>query len=316
MIHLHSLTDVQLDRESVVTIGVFDGVHRGHRYLLRRLVDEAHASGRAAVVVTFYPHPDIVLRGLSGRYYLSHPDDRARIMGELGVDYVITLTFDEALRHVRAAEFTAQLRAHLHVSALWVGADFAFGYQREGDVAFLREQGAREGFVVHVIDLILADAGDDGVISSTAVREALSRGDVERARAWLDEPYTVRGEVVRGNQRGRTIGYPTANIAVWENQIVPANGVYAGWATLETGERFMAVTNVGTRPTFDGEGVTVEAHLLDFDRDLYGQMLAFSFEARLRPEMKFSGIEALIAQIGADAAAGRALLERAQSPAG
>ncbi len=316
MIHLHSLTDVQLDRESVVTIGVFDGVHRGHRYLLRRLVDEAHASGRAAVVVTFYPHPDIVLRGLSGRYYLSHPEDRARIMGELGVDYVITLTFDEALRHVRAAEFTTQLRAHLHVSALWVGADFAFGYQREGDIAFLREQGAREGFVVHVIDLILADAGDDGVISSTAVREALSRGDVERARAWLDEPYTVRGEVVRGNQRGRTIGYPTANIAVWENQIVPANGVYAGWATLETGERFMAVTNVGTRPTFDGEGVTVEAHLLDFDRDLYGQMLAFSFEARLRPEMKFSGIEALIAQIGADAAAGRTLLERAQSPAG
>ncbi|MDZ4769014.1 MAG: bifunctional riboflavin kinase/FAD synthetase [Chloroflexota bacterium] len=311
MIHLSDLTAVQLQQPSVVTIGVFDGVHRGHHYLLRKLVDEAHATGRVPVVVTFYPHPDVVLRGISGRYYLAHPDERARMMGALGVEYVITLRFDESLRQMRAAAFTSALVDNLHVEALWVGADFALGYKREGDVPFLRAQGDVRGFEVHVIDLLMADAGDEGAISSTAIREALGRGDVEHAREWLGGGYRVSGEVVKGQQRGRTIGYPTANIAVWSEQIIPANGVYAGWATLETGERFMAVTNVGVRPTFDGVGVTVEAHLLDFDRDLYGQILTFSFESRLRAEMRFSGIDALIVQITADAAAGRLLLEKA-----
>lgn len=308
MMHLSDLTAIQLEQPSVVTIGVFDGVHRGHRYLLRRLVESAQAAHRVPIVVTFYPHPDVVLRGISGRYYLSTSDERAAMMGEMGVGYVITLTFDDALRHVRAAEFTALLKQHLNAASLWVGADFALGFKREGDVQFLRQQGQTLGFDVHVIDLLMADAGDDAVISSTAIREALAEGAVEKARAWLGTAYSVRGEVVKGQQRGRTIGYPTANIHVWSEQIVPANGVYAGWATRADGSRYMAVTNVGVRPTFDGIGVTVEAHLLDFDDDLYGEQLAFSFEARLRPEMRFSNIDALIAQIGVDAAAGRALL--------
>lgn len=307
MIHLSELDAAQLNTPSVVTIGVFDGVHRGHRYLLRRLVDEARASKRIPVVVTFYPHPDVVLRGLSGRYYLSDPETRAKMIGALGVEYVVTLRFDEALRHMRAANFTDSLVKNLNVSSLWVGADFAMGYQREGNIDFLKARGAEQGFEVNVIDLLMADAGEDGAISSTAIRGALERGEVEKARDWLGYTYAVSGEVVHGEQRGRKIGFPTANINVWENQVIPGNGVYAGWAQLGS-ERFMAVTNVGVRPTFAGQGVTVEAHLLDFNRDIYGEKLSFSFESRLRPEMKFAGIEALIAQIRADAEAGRALL--------
>lgn len=305
MIHLSSLEAAQLDRASTVTIGVFDGVHRGHQYLIRQLVADAHANNRYAVVITFFPHPDVVLRGLSGRYYLTTPDERARLLGELGVDYVITLAFDEALRQIRAVIFVQKMLEHLQLASLWVGADFALGYKREGNVDFLSKQGRASGFSVHVVDTLLDM--QHAAIKSTAIREALLAGDVAQAREWLGRAFQVSGEVVHGQARGRTIGFPTANIDVWQELAIPATGVYAGWATLGD-ERFMAVTNVGYRPTFEGRDVTVEAHLLDFDRDIYGQTLGFTFEKRLRAEQKFSGIEALIAQIRADADEGRAYL--------
>lgn len=309
MIHLHNLAAAHLAQPSVVTIGVFDGVHRGHQHLIKRVVAAAHAADRLAVALTFFPHPDVVLRGLSGRYYLTTPDQRAAYLGELGVDYVITLPFDDSFRQIRAAAFVDMLRDHLRLASLWIGADFALGYKREGDVNFLRAAGEQHGFGVEVVDLVFAE--DDGVISSTALRDALIVGDVEQARAGLGRAYTVSGTVVQGEQRGRTIGFPTANIAVWDQQVIPANGVYAGWAQVGD-QRYMAVTNVGVRPTFDGAGVTVEAHLLDFDREIYGETLAFSFETRLRAEQRFSGIDALIAQIRADAEAGRAYLSAAR----
>jgi riboflavin kinase/FMN adenylyltransferase len=310
MIHLTELEAIALTRPSVVTIGVFDGVHLGHQYLIRRLVQSARASGRLAVVLTFYPHPDVVLRGITGRYYLTTNEERAALLGALGVDFVITLPFDEALRHIRAADFVDLLVDHLRVSELWVGAEFALGYKREGNVPFLTAQGAEKGFAVDVVDLMRVEDSGDGLvrISSSAIRAALTSGDVETAQRMLGRPYSVRGEIVHGQARGHTIGFPTANIAVPEGRLIPANGVYAGWALLGD-ERFMAVTNVGTRPTFAGDDVTVEAHLLDFDRDIYGQTLEFQFITRLRPELRFSGIEALIAQIKADADAGRAALE-------
>jgi riboflavin kinase/FMN adenylyltransferase len=199
-----------------------------------------------------------------------------------------------------------QLLEHVRLNVLWVGADFAMGYKREGNVPFLTQQGGEKGFSLHVIDL-LENGGE--AISSTHIREALQAGNVEQARDWLGRGYEVVGEVIQGEQRGRKIGFPTANINVWEEQVIPANGVYAGWATLGQ-ERFMAVTNVGVRPTFAGQGVTVEAHLLDFERDIYGQQLGFSFETRLREEKKFNGIQELIAQIGADAQAGRTYLSQ------
>lgn len=304
--HIYNLTDVNLMKPSVVTIGVFDGVHRGHQTLIQRLVAKARATDRLAAVLTFFPHPDRVLRGLTGRYYLMDPDDRAEELGKLGVDCVVTHPFNEQVRQIRAAEFVDQLGTHLKIAELWVGADFALGYKREGNVEFLTAQGADKGFTVSAIDLVEDER--HATINSTVIRQALERGNVEQPLEWLGRPYTVRGEVVHGLARGRTIGFPTANINVWSEQVLPANGVYAGWVTLPTGERHMAVTNIGVRPTFDGTGVTVEAHLLDFDGDLYGQSLAFGFVRRLRGEKKFNGIQELIAQIKADSEAGREVL--------
>ncbi len=303
--HIRNFHDVHLKKPSIVSIGVFDGVHLGHQRLIRRLVAEARATDRCSVVLTFFPHPDVVLKHVSGRYYLTSPEERARLLLDLGVDWVLTHPFNEEVRRIRAADFVDQMREHLKMSALWVGPDFALGYQREGDVAFLREQGAQKGFVVETVNLMLGESGE--IISSSRIREALRAGDVAQAAVWLGRPYQVSGEVVHGDHRGRTIGFPTANVDVWEEQLLPSNGVYACWAHLGD-EQFMAVTNIGVRPTFDGDGLTVEAHLLDFDRDIYGERLRLDFVRRLRGERRFSGVDALVAQIRQDVEEGRAVL--------
>jgi len=207
---------------------------------------------------------------------------------------------------MRAAEFVDRLLAHLKLRELWVGPEFTLGYRREGNVAFLRAEGARKGFSLEVVDLVTND-GNGNVISSSTIRAALAEGDVAAATRRLGRPYRLEGEVVHGDGRGRTIGFPTANLDVWDEQFLPLKGVYAGWAHLN-GETFMAVSNIGNRPTFNGGVVTVEAHLLDFDRDIYGERLAFDVVAFLRPELKFNGVEALVAQIRQDAIEGRALL--------
>ncbi len=305
MKHLYDLANVQLEQPSVVTIGVFDGVHKGHQHLIRRLVEDARATHRLAVVLTFFPHPDVVLRGLTGRYYLTTPEQRAEYLGELGVDTVITLPFNQEMRQIRAATFVDTLLERLKLSSLWVGSDFAMGYQREGNVAFLRAQGEEKGFSLHMIDLIVAET--DSAISSTSIREALLAGEVEKARAWLGRSYALTGEVVHGDHRGRELGFPTANIHVWEEQVIPANGIYAGWANLN-GERLMAATSVGIRPQFDGDDVRVEAYILDFDRMIYGQQLTFSFERYLRPEMRFDSLDGLLVQMHADVQTSREFL--------
>ncbi|MDX2160441.1 MAG: bifunctional riboflavin kinase/FAD synthetase [bacterium] len=307
MQHHYDLSAVNLTQSSMVTIGVFDGMHRGHQHLIRALVEQAHSADMLAVVLTFFPHPDAVLHGIIGRYYLTNPEQRARLMGELGVDHVVTLPFDQAFRQIRAAQFVDSLVARLNMRQLSVGSDFALGYKREGNVDFLKAQGEAKGFLVQAVDLV---QGNGDKISSQHIREALTNGDVEQARAWLGRAYSVSGEVVHGEQRGRRIGFPTANVAVWGELVIPAAGVYAGWAWLD-GERHAAVTNVGYRPTFDGQGITVEVHILDFNREIYGHDLAFTFETRLRAEQKFDGIQALIAQIARDVQAAREYLAAA-----
>ena len=306
MQHVYRLSDANLPGATIVAVGMFDGVHRGHQHLLRRLVVTAHAQDCVPTVLTFFPHPDVVLGRASGRYYLTTPDQRAQMLGRMGVECVVTHPFDEAVRHLRAADFVDQLITYLKLRMLWVGADFALGYRREGNVDFLRAQGALKGFDLEVVELVTND--DSGkIINSNNIRGALGEGDIDTAARWLGRPYRLAGEVVHGDGRGRTIGFPTANMDVWEEQVLPQNGVYAGWAYLN-GETFMAVANVGHRPTFKGKIVRVEAHLLDFDRDIYGQTLVFDFIARLRPEMRFEGVEALVAQIGRDVVHGREIL--------
>lgn len=305
--HIHALTDIQLTTPAIVSIGMFDGVHTGHQALVDRLVAEAHASNRTSVVLTFFPHPDVVLKGVTGRYYLTSSETRAQLLLDRGVDLVITHAFDESVSQIRAADFVGELCDHLKMAALWVGPDFALGYKREGDVPFLRKMGLARGYTVETVDLWLSDGGE--VISSTRIREALRAGDMERANRWLGRPYRVRGEVEGGDQRGRTIGFPTANVHVWDQKLLPANGVYACWAIVN-GERHMAVTNVGIQPTFERSLMKVEAHILDFRQDLYDQQLELEFIQRLRPEQRFDGVDALIAQIQQDVERGREVLMR------
>ncbi len=310
--HIRALEDVQLTEPSIVTIGVFDGVHLGHQRLIHRLVKEARESGRTSVVLTFFPHPDVVIKGVSGRYYLTSPEKRAERILDFGVDLVITHEFNESVRQLRAATFVEQLRRHLNMAALWVGPDFALGYKREGNVDFLRAQGEQSGFAVETVDLKMGD-NPGMVISSSRIRDALLEGDVTGAAAMLGRPYALAGEVVLGDRRGCQIGFPTANIDVWAEQLLPANGVYACWAVTADGVRHPAVTNIGVRPTFDGDRLLVEAHLLDFDADIYGQNLKLTFQQRLRDEMRFDGVDALVAQISRDVATRRAILTQAGS---
>ena len=200
MTHLYSLAEANLHQQSIVTIGVFDGVHKGHQHLIKRLVDEAHSIGRLAVVLTFFPHPDVVLRGLQGRYYLTTAEQKAELLTAFGVDCVVTHPFNDTVRQVRAADFVDQLLQNLRMSALWVGSDFAMGYKREGNVPFLHEQGTQKGFTVHDVDLIEAQGG---IISSSVIRQAVQEGEMEKARGWLNRPYSVIGEVVHGEKRGQ-----------------------------------------------------------------------------------------------------------------
>lgn len=308
MKHVYRLADANPTDRAIVAVGIFDGVHLGHQHLLMRLVKKAWAESCVPVVLTFDPHPDVVLGHAVGRYYLTSPEDRAALLGELGIEIVVTHPFNDEVRQVRAATFVDSLLAHLKLGELWVGADFALGYRREGDVAFLRAQGETKGFSVEVLELVTTD-GNGQVVNSTNIRTALAAGDITTANRWLGRPYRLAGEVVHGDKRGHTIGFPTANIAVWDQQYLPRKGVYAGWARLGD-ETFMAVANIGNRPTFSGGTVTVEAHLLDFDRDIYGEHLIFDVVAFLRPEMKFGGIDDLVAQIRHDVRVGRDMLRQ------
>ncbi len=308
MRHLHNLKDAKLEGESLVTIGVFDGVHGGHQALVQSLVSSARAAERKSVVITFFPHPDTVLEDVEQRYYLTTADKRAELLLRLGVDYVITHPFDEQVRHLPAAEFVDQLVEYLRLKELWVGTDFALGFQREGDIEFLREQGRLHGFTVRAIELVSKlDSGQ--LISSSKVREHIRRGEMDEAKAMLGRAYELEGLVVLGEQRGRTIGVPTANLEVWSEQVIPANGVYAAWICLGD-EIFMSATNIGIRPTFAGDELTIEAHLLDFERDIYGEHLELRFEKRLRAEQKFQSLDELLAQIKTDINNARTCLEQ------
>jgi riboflavin kinase/FMN adenylyltransferase len=281
-----------------LTIGSFDGVHRGHQEIIRRLAAGAHAQTVPAVVLTFYPHPAIVLRGSNGPFYLSSPNERAEIIGGLGVDIVILQRFDRQLADTSARDFIMRLKERLGLRHLLVGHDFTLGRGREGDIPTLNRLGKEFSFEVEVHQPVLRDGQ---VISSSQIRSALTDGNVERAQQLLGRAYRLTGEVVPGDGRGRTIGIPTANLKTWSEQLLPSTGVYACQAHIRD-KVFRAATNIGVRPTFDGTStfLHVEAHLLEFQGDLYGQKVHLDFLTRLRGEQKFPNVQALVAQIQED----------------
>lgn len=299
--HLH---EVDHKQPTYVAIGSFDGVHRGHQALLRRMAARAREAGMRTAALTFFPHPRRVLRTLPPRFYLTTLDDRVRLIAEQGVDLIITHPFDDEVRRIRAADFVDQLLDTLDMKQLW-GGNFAFGYNREGDVPFLRRQGEEKGFTVETLDESVNWNGE--LVSSRRIRQSLEEGDMADVNGCLGRYYCVRGPVVKGDQRGRTIGFPTANLAVWDELLLPANGVYATYIWLGD-KRHRAATNVGTRPTVDGLKLTVEAHILDFDADIYGEDARLEFAHRIRPEMRFSGLDELKSRIAADVETVRAEL--------
>jgi riboflavin kinase / FMN adenylyltransferase len=297
MQHFLTLENVDL-QAAFVTIGAFDGVHIGHQILLKQMVQAAHAVGSPAVVVTFFPHPLVVLRGLQTPHYLTGPEERAALLGAAGVDVVITLTFTPEFASLSAREFTSLLSRHLGMRQLWAGFNFALGRNREGDIPTLERLGVEMGFTLHILAPVTQE---DAAVSSSQIRALLGSGSVATAARLLGRQYSVEGPVVHGDARGRSIGIPTANIQTWAQQIVPANGVYACWCSV-AGERIPSVTNIGLRPTFENQSPQprIETHLFDFHSELYGQIVRLEFVEFLRPEERFSSVEALLAQIHTD----------------
>jgi riboflavin kinase/FMN adenylyltransferase len=306
MLHYGSLESLSLDG-CFLTIGAFDGVHLGHQAILRQLVQGAHAAGLPAVVLTFHPHPAIVLRRRQGPFYLTIPEERAEIFGRLGVEIVVTHPFNHDVADQSANEFIARLERYLKPRHLLVGKDFALGKDRQGDLPALQRLGEQFGFTVDT----LAPVRDDGQsISSSQIRVLLAEGEIERANQLLGRDYSVSGEIVHGDGRGRLLGIPTANLRLWPERLLPKVGVYACLARAE-GALYQAVCNVGLRPTFENtpQALRLEAHLLDYQGDLYCQNVEIQFAARLRDEQRFATVDQLVAQIHHDIGRARSLLQ-------
>lgn len=292
---------------TVLTMGKFDGLHLGHRQLIATAVSKARELGFLSAVLTWDPHPSVVLRPDSPPKLLTGLDEKIALIASLGPDLLIVAPFTAETKATSADAYMAQICAALPLRELWVGEGFAMGRGRAGDVPSLMAIGRDLGFAVGAVSKEMLNGLP---VSSSRVRELLAAGDVEGAAALLARPFGLPGLVVRGDQRGRAIGFPTANLQVPDDHVLPADGVYA--CRVRLGDASLpAVTNVGVRPTFDGLRRTVEAHLLDWSGDLYGQTLYVSFLHRLRGEQKFSGVEALVAQIRKDADAARAWLTSA-----
>ncbi len=297
MQHYRSLNDFKLG-EVWLTIGSFDGVHRGHQSIINDLVVDAGLHNAPTVVVTFYPHPSAVLRGQNFPFYLTLPDEKAGILGSLGIDYVITHPFNRQIANKTAREFIIDLSNHLKIRHLGVGYDFAMGKDRDGNYSFLQKLGQEFNFSLKRSPPIQ----DNGrLISSSHIRFLLGVGKVELAADFLGRYYSVEGIIEVGDQRGRRLGFPTANMAIWPEKIIPTAGVYACWAQVR-GKTFGAVTNIGVRPTFEANPVPprVETHIIDFDEDIYGENIQLKFISRIRDEKRFPDINALQGQIQSD----------------
>ncbi len=292
-----------------LTIGAFDGVHLGHQALIRWMARGAEQRGWRPWVLTFDPVPRQVLQGREAQL-LSSLEGRLEYLAALDVAGTVILPFDAALIETPAEAFVTQLVARMGMRGLWIGPDFTLGRQREGDVAHLRALGDRRGFEVNVFEARVT--WDAAPVRSSRIRRALRAGRVAEARGCLGRPYRMDGPVVYGDQRGRVLGFPTANLDLPAERLRPANGVYICRAHVPQGS-FAAITNVGTRPTFNNRPPTVEAHLLDFCADIYGETLQLDFLKRLRPEEKFPSADALIRQMARDEAEARAWF-RARQP--
>jgi riboflavin kinase/FMN adenylyltransferase len=310
---LHHPGDCVTGRACAVTIGAYDGVHIGHRLVIDRVRRVAAEQGLASAVVTFDQHPAAVVRPESAPGLLTDLEQKLELLAGTGVDYALVVRFDHQRSEESAEDFVREvLVGCLQTRAVVVGHDFHFGYKRRGNVALLQDMGAELGFDVTGLRLF-GDGSSDQPVSSTRIRELLGAGAVSEAASLLGRPHQVRGVVEPGDQRGRELGFPTANVAVPRAIALPADGVYAGWYQRPDGVRRPAALSLGRRPTFYEEAALslLEAHLLDFDGDLYGEPARVEFVAHLRAQARFESPHELVSQMQRDVATTRHVLGRA-----
>jgi len=302
---IDDLSSVNLNSDTILTIGAFDGVHRGHQHLIQQMIEKAKQTKRLTGLITFYPHPSAVLSPYNPTRYLSTPGEKAALLKRLGLDILAILPFDQRTAQTPARDFIELISQHLHLAELWVGEDFALGHAREGDVEALQALGQELGFTVRIIEPL---TWQGQIISSTRIRSLLLKGKVRQAAQLLGRYPSLAGEVVRGSQRGHCLGFPTANLEVRQERVVPADGIYAIYAGLGE-ERHQGVANVGVRPSFEAGGQRiVEVHILDFEEAIYGCDLVVEFVERLREERRYADVEELKAQIERDIAQTRRIL--------
>lgn len=324
MIVMHQYNDIDSAKvvgPTVLTIGNFDGMHRGHQALLQRLrsvaatLDQRHGAPQHQTgLVTFDPHPLAVLRPERTQTLLTTPQERLALAADLGIDLGVIQTFTPELARLEPRDFLLLLKQHLGLAVLVVGPDFALGRNRAGDIDTLRQLGAELGYTLHVVEPLTWHG--ETQVRSSAIRQSLAQGDVQTAADMLGRLYTVAGVVVAGDGRGRQLGIPTANVQTAPEKLLPADGVYATLAQVQSPggvETYASVTNLGMRPTVGGHERRLETHLLDFpapgrSNDLYGQTLTLVLIARLRGEQRFPNLDALVSQIHTDIAEARAIL--------
>ncbi|MEE8419306.1 MAG: bifunctional riboflavin kinase/FAD synthetase [Dehalococcoidales bacterium] len=292
-------------KDMLLTIGVFDGVHLGHKYLISRLKEQAAEKDLLSGIVTFRQHPLELLAPQTRLPYLTSLDEKVYLLKEAGADVVIPLTFSDELARLGAGRFAGLLKKHLRMAGLIIGPDFALGKNREGNAETLVKLGREMGFFVTVINPVLINGE---VISSTAIRKALAEGDVKKMIALIGRSFSLKGRIVAGDGRGRKLGFPTANMEIDEGQTLPADGIYATRSYIDD-RVYQSVTNIGTRPTFGDNQRTVETYILDYSDNLYGQELKIDIVERLRGEKRFDSVEKLEEQMAEDVKQGRAVLD-------
>jgi riboflavin kinase / FMN adenylyltransferase len=305
--HFTSLDGVNI-LSTYLTIGSFDGIHIGHQKLISELNLHAHQSGAKSVVLTFHPHPAVILGRREGAFYLTTPAEKLELLENLGADIVITHPFTYELSQSTARDYIYYLKEHLHFQELWIGHDFALGKGREGNIAYLQAHESEFGYTTHIVEPVTEEGR---IVSSSLIRKLIMEGDIAEAGKLLGRPYKLEGTVVHGDGRGKTIGIPTANLDTGSEKLIPGAGIYACKAQINS-DYYPAAVNIGTRPTFDRTGAksTVEAYLLDFSQNLYGQVLKLEFLERLRNEERFQSIQDLIMQINIDVQQTRDIFSR------
>lgn len=288
---------------SVITIGAYDGVHLGHKAVIAQVRERAASEGARSVVVTFDRHPASVVRPDSAPRLLANAEQKLELLAATGVDAVVIVPFDASQAKETPVDFVRRVIVQtLAAKVVIVGTDFHFGHMRQGNVTLLREMGERHDFTCEPVVLVPRADGVEEPVSSTAIRRALAGGEIDTANRMLGRPYEVRGTVVSGDKRGRTIGFPTANLEIPNAMCMPSDGVYAGMYTHPDGSRHMTAINLGRRPTFyaNAEHSLLEAYLLDYSGDLYGEAASVSFVAFLRSERQFGGLDELKSQLDHD----------------